>query len=489
MKLQNMAVIFSIIVIPITLILSAYIGVQIDTVMLVQQYDTHLMDATHDAVIAFEFNTFHNQYSNNADSMRRDIKASINTFATSLATNFRTSGASASSIMPYIPALVFTLYDGYYIYSPHEYNYEYDGEQKTGYEHILKPYIHYTGRYQTSTNDIIVNYSLDNYVTIYGYLDSNYISYSGYLINTDQLIINAEEKVTGYRLAGGDILNVNQIETIQERNENNQVIQKQTDSMQKYYQEAYEFTRWVMTNTSLLSTITPQNAIRSDGQAYEQFKNDNTYILGISSNNDPEKKESIFNQHKKEIMRISIQENLNNAIKVYNDHSPSMGTHANFRMPILTEEDWEKILTNVNMISFMEGIPVGTKIYNNYAIVTSTKNKQYINKNSIYFVDNTNTYHRINCPVLASNVEKGSNFVGYKSVDFEKVQNLNDTTKYYYKHPEYACYTCIVNSLNEDTSLEELSPNLLKNYYTALARERYDLNKITKMLNDTKTTP
>ena len=68
MKLQNMTVIFSIIVIPVTLILSAYIGVQIDTAQLQQMYDTKLMDATHDALAAFELNTINNKYSNNADS-------------------------------------------------------------------------------------------------------------------------------------------------------------------------------------------------------------------------------------------------------------------------------------------------------------------------------------------------------------------------------------------------------------------------------------
>ena len=88
MKLQNMTVIFSIIVIPITLILSAYIGIQIDTLALQQQYDTKLMDATHDAIVAFELNTINNQYSTNADSIRRDITAAVNTFCTSLATGF-----------------------------------------------------------------------------------------------------------------------------------------------------------------------------------------------------------------------------------------------------------------------------------------------------------------------------------------------------------------------------------------------------------------
>ena len=133
MKLQNMTVIFSIIIIPITLILSAYIGTQIDIAVLQQRYDTALLDATHDSVVAFELNTMNNNYSSNADSIRRDIKATINTFFSSLAIGLGLSGASSTQIIPYIPAIVFTMYDGYYIYSPHEYI---DEQGNTGYRHI-----------------------------------------------------------------------------------------------------------------------------------------------------------------------------------------------------------------------------------------------------------------------------------------------------------------------------------------------------------------
>lgn len=478
MKLQNMIVIFSIIVIPITLILSAYIGIQIDTALVQQKYDTKLIDATHDAVAAFELNTMNNHYSTNADSVRRDIKAAINIFSTSLAIGFGTSGSSSNSIMPYIPALVFTLYDGFYIYSPHEYHYEYNGEIRNGYEHILKPYIHYTGRYKNGSNDIVVNYSLDNYVSIYGYLGSEYISYSGYLIDTSNLIVN-NNVVTGYQTNKGSFSFAT--ETISELNENGDTIQKQTNSVQTYYQEAYDFTQWVTTNYPLLSTVTPENIVRNDGTKYAQFQNDNTNILNISANNNPEERSSAFTQHKREIMRISIQENLNNAIAVYNKHSPSLGTHYDFKMPILTEEDWEKLLTNINMISFMQGMPVGTKIYNNYAIITSTKNKQYINPNAIYFVDSTNTYHRIHCPLLNQNNEVS----GYKTLDFRRWQN-SERNGYYYKHHELACYTCIVNLLNEDLDITKLSLVLQKSYYYALARERFDLDRTTKMLKYTK---
>jgi hypothetical protein len=268
MKLQNMTVIFSIIVIPITLILSAYIGIQIDTALVQQRYSSKLIDATHDAVAAFELNTINNNYSTNADSIRRDIKAAITTFSTSLATGFGTSGASSSTIMSYIPALVFTLYDGYYIYSPNRYEYEANGETKTGYQHILKPYIYYTGRYINGTNDITVNYSLDNYITIYGYIGGDYIANSGYLIDTSKLVVS-NGVVTGYRTSDGTF--TIEEETLTQLDENGNIVTSTSDSALKYYQEAYDFTTWVKEthNHALLTTVEPRYAVNSDGVTYK----------------------------------------------------------------------------------------------------------------------------------------------------------------------------------------------------------------------------
>ncbi len=518
MKLQNMTVIFSIIIIPITLILSAYIGTQIDIAVLQQRYDTALLDATHDSVVAFELNTMNNNYSSNADSIRRDIKATINTFFSSLAIGLGISGASSTQIIPYIPAIVFTMYDGYYIYSPHEYI---DEQGNTGYRHILKPYIYYATRYVNGSTDIVVNYSLDNYITIYGYVNgTQYISKSGYLIDINRVQISDNEVILDnnikiqkenlkeniaikdsnnnivykeypykyvnnkkvYKEADGRFFMLNNLEkiytTIQEGDED--------DSAIKYYKEAYNFSRWLKSQPEIINTVIPKNAIKSDNiSKYDEFQNDNRRILDISSNNNPELAFSNFTQHKREIMKISIQENLNNAIAVYNKHSAALGTNSNFQLPILKETDWEKILTNVNIVSFMQGMPVATKIYNNYAIATSTNNKQYISPTGINFVDNQNTYHKPNCPILKTNINNGANIQAYKKVDFTKHRIDGDNKiHYYYKHSEYGCYQCIINSLNEELEISNLDIKIKRIYYQSLARERYNLDRVTKMLED-----
>lgn len=97
--------------------------------------------------------------------------------------------------MRYVPAVLITLYDGYYIYSPAEYSYtskEYtEGKwkevQKKGYTHVLKPYVYYSARYEDSSGYVVVNYSLDNYIAIYGVVGGETVSKSGYLETNDFL--------------------------------------------------------------------------------------------------------------------------------------------------------------------------------------------------------------------------------------------------------------------------------------------------------------
>lgn len=486
MKLQNLTIIFVIIIIPITLILSAYVGSQIDTASLQQSYSTSLMDATHDAVVAFEANSQDNSYSNNSESLRRDLIAAINTFSTSLASGLKIPGANKERIMPYIPAILITLYDGYYIYSPAEYMGMEKVEKSEGkwvdklqtnseLKHVLKPYVYYSAKYESGNNYVVVNYSLDNYITIYGKIDNKVISKSGYLESDTVLssILNSEETLSekiAYRKPQGNdykyIESNNEVEFFYEggkkiynignkiyRLNNLDLIEykenKTKDTSAKDYKaQAQAFTNWVQGNDTLLSIVTPENAVKPDGTKYIEFQGKSTPILKVTGDNNPEDPASEFNQHKREIIRQSIQDNLNNAMALYNNHSMALGTNAEFRMPKLTELDWDKILKNVNIVTFMQGLPMGNKVYNDYAIVTSTDNKQYVSPNSLYFIDSDNTYHAI-----MHAVEKKLNITkGYKSQDFKKVkyEGINkdgqNAYRYYYRRPEYACYECIVDT-------------------------------------------
>ena len=117
MKIQSLAVIFIIIILPISLVISSYTQNRVETLRLQTSYDSKLNDSTHDALKAYQLNSFASETSTIIDEKIRDIKASANTFFNSLASNFSTLGYTKSTLQNYVPALVYTMYDGYYIYS------------------------------------------------------------------------------------------------------------------------------------------------------------------------------------------------------------------------------------------------------------------------------------------------------------------------------------------------------------------------------------
>ncbi len=51
-------------------------------------------------------------------------------------------------------------------------------------------------------------------------------------------------------------------------------------------------------------------------------------------------------------------------------------------------------MDNISIISFMQGINIGGKVYNGYSIITNTINQDIVMDDSIYIEDNnTNTFH------------------------------------------------------------------------------------------------
>lgn len=170
MKLQGLAVIAIIIILPMTIILSSYSQSQIKTLQLQTQYDSKLQNATYDAIKAFQLNMSNSSTSDLANSKMRDIKASVNTFYNSLASHFNMVGYGKDVLQNYVPAIVYTLYDGYYIYSA--YDNTLDAEDKGESIYGLKPYIYYSCRYKPNGNsDFVITYSLDSYITIQGIID------------------------------------------------------------------------------------------------------------------------------------------------------------------------------------------------------------------------------------------------------------------------------------------------------------------------------
>ena len=551
MKLQYIAVIFIIIIVPISLVLSEYLNVQIRTINNQTFYAKQLNDATYDTIKAFQFNTVHNRYSSVANSKLRDIKAATNTFFNTLGT---TLTRSREDLQEYVPALAFTLYDGYYIYSRNRKT----AEEEYSYE--LKPYIYYSCEYKSGSKRAIINYTLDNYITVYYYDGSEYSTKSGYLIDRGKVKVSEAEGTEENEMAtknvgdskimkckiSYDFIEI-QNELLSEHlifengkegnytyivygnkkvyydpkpdeiapnikykyfwydNNNKKYI---NDSKTKEYAEnrwengmlystsakecyinAYKFTVWVEENLGWITGDTVQN----NNELKEQLGS--TKIFKDIEN--PEQKDSNFNEHRMAVIKNSIQSNLITAISTYN-------THANtyeYMLPQISEIDWYTITSKVCVMSFLQGIPIGTKYFNNYSVVSNIKNQEFIDKDSIYIVDkNHNSYHKIGWEKILTETEENY-YMGYLNLNFVRQSiEVSDSdssrkTNWFYPRQELGCYECTVSTKLYYTANDIISGNniiingktynkdndnyseLRKKYITALAREKYDLYK------------
>lgn len=622
MKLQNMTVIFIIIMIPIILVVSYYIGLQINTITMQKNYTVKLQTAAKDSIQALEINTveWNSASSNLADSKRRDVLAAINTFTTSLANGMGIGGAGKGRIQTYIPAIVYTMYDGYYIYSASLMKdqdtdkdgltqFNADGTIKSNgksYQYILKPYSPYSARYASANGsiDVTVNYTLDNYIRVYGTVNGEYQAKEGYLVVCDDdagVRVNknggsisgityrgatikpealteqvyTDEGVKEYQyiydqydnklywdnkdgtnegnyfsvdknnnkvylqtaLPEGDagfsitnrfrkisipmydnrkdewtvqkvfqILNPGGDSKFYYENESGAFVeftnpgktlgtvkQEEDYSAINYCVESYVFTKWVTKNLGSITVGDMKSPTVGQYNNVDNAKNKNIFAINPSNNPDPENDvayaTSVLAQHKKDIIINTIEKNLSQATA--QAQAQAMNLNYEYRLPQLSYDEWEQALSNISIIAFMQGMPIGLKYYNNYAIATSILNKEFVDPDELYFAGKDDQYyHQRQCEQAT-----GSDYVGYRSIDYvaksyEKSDNGTTSTKYYYPHAHadvsnrsiysvLECYYCLVNrsTYNAANNKANWNDNPYNNwtdsYYNALARERY----------------
>lgn len=155
-------------------------------------------------------------------------------------------------------------------------------------------------------------------------------------------------------------------------------------------------------------------------------------------------------------------------------------------MPKLKEDEWDKIINNVSIISFLQGLNIGGKVYNGYSIITNNKNEEVVSEDSIYILTKDNQYHRAN-----DNDLLGNKYIlaGVLNIDFERKSTLvNGETRYFMpkqdrNSPVTGCYNSIVTQTNVNATdnfyqyMQEKGGRLAQVYFTALGRERYGLYK------------
>ncbi len=612
MKIQSFAVIFIIIILPISLVFASYTQNRVETINLQTRYDSKLNDATYDALKAYQLNSFNSDTSDLTNAKIRDIKASASTFFNSMASGFSELGYTKSTLQNYVPALVYTMYDGYYIYSPYKNTWDdetnekhwedksyHDGDELYG----LKPYVYYSCRYQKlGKYDVTITYSLDNYIQIQGYVvnrgRTETISQSGYLLSiandntsdgvyydetSGKVYYNGQEigeesslkenvYVDGKYIKGCEYIKKNGIKYYLDKNNdleqsysgnvfsvingksniqtaitemefygnevgsenlllhdapimksvpcknmgtykyyldfdenyngksdcfdfpcyrgsyiivkvdqynNKEALENIEDEIEhntnakNYYIEAWNLANFIKNYE--IDDIEISNIVEENRSQYTETEEGAYHTQGKIFNFDNiESPTSNFNTHRIEVIKHSIERNLSIAISNFNAYSS-----VDFKMPKLKETDWDKIMNNISIISFLQGVNIGGKIYNGYAVVTNTKNEDIVMEDSIYIKDNNAIFHRI----TEENLPTGS--IGIYNVNIERrtAQDDSGNNVYYLPVEGTLSYDSIVtqNKISKTSNqtiseyVKGLDDDLKKLYYTALGRERYGL--------------
>ena len=573
MKIQELAIIFIIIILPISLVLSVYTQNQVQTINTQTLYDNRLTSATYDAMRAYQLNAANSTTSDMSNSKTRDIEASVSAFRNSIMTAFELNGFTANELNSYIPALVYTMYDGLYIYSPYsniaEVNTDANADEEVKIktegqkEYGLKPYISYSCRYKTTNIDVVITYSLDNHIAVKGMIGREYVNKEGYLI--DGISINPDEEIkiddeiekAKITYNGIDIgkeslkeylplsigendaypyakINGTKYYLIQDKEGCDQIVYvsngffrtqcKSTDSdktafnaykniiennymAKEYYYEAYKFTHWF--KNSGLSALTYGDAWdevlvkNSDGSGAEQeyreiWPENTTPIFQFNSSSDIkdiknniENETSTFNQHRLAVIRYKIENNLAIAISNYNEYS---GVKNVFQMPELKEDEWDQIIHNISLISFLQGLPIGEKIYNGYTLVTNSESEEVVLEGNIFMLGESANREKVYYRIGDVELENGGtatlnagnygdiSSAGRLNLDFKRryVTRTDKTqTYYYYQMRNFkASYNSVVMQ-DKVTTFDDIykyisgvSPDYQKAFYTALGRER-----------------
>lgn len=575
MKIQELAIIFIIIILPISLVLSVYTQNQVQTINTQTLYDNRLTSATYDAMRAYQLNAANSTTSDMSNSKTRDIEASVSAFRNSIMTAFELNGFTANELNSYIPALVYTMYDGLYIYSPYsniaEVNTDANADEEVKIktegqkEYGLKPYISYSCRYKTTNIDVVITYSLDNHIAVKGMIGRKYVNKEGYLIDGIECSINPDEEIkindeiekakityNGIEIGTESLkeylplsidkndenaaypyakINGTKYYLIQDKEGDQQIVYvsngffrtqcKSTDSdktafnaykniiennymAKEYYYEAYKFTKWFREDSGLQGlkySDAYDEVLIKDGDTAKTvygkvWEGNDTIIFQFNSSSDIkdniENETSTFNQHRLAVIRYKIENNLAIAISNYNAYSGA--TKVVFQMPELKEDEWDQIIHNISLISFLQGLPIGEKTYNGYTLVTNSESEEVVLEGNIFMLGESANEEKVYYRIGDVELENGGTATlnagnygdkvsaGRLNLDFKRryVTRTDKTqTYYYYQMRNFkASYNSVVMQ-DKVTTFDDIykyisgvSPDYQKAFYTALGRER-----------------
>ncbi len=286
-------------------------------------------------------------------------------------------------------------------------------------------------------------------------------------------------------------------------------------SAYEYFKKAYEFSSAVLgnpvdgyvnkagknvkTDLGLSNGYGLKNLKWKDATIYydklTEFEKEDTEIFGTNI----EYSDSSFNKHRSAVIRYVVETNLQTSIAAFSSNAGG----SNFIMPKISETDWEVIENDVCAISFLQGLNLGDKKYNGYAVVANNLSTAYVDENDIYILNQDSNgnrmYSKPNDDKISSIIttDEYGNSLGYQpgilKTNFEMKQDKSTGNTIYYEPMSYkksgkqtgylGSYTSIIGSsglvpiknggIYKYMKRPETDVAIKRAYYTALARERW----------------
>ncbi|MDQ0899946.1 hypothetical protein [Paenibacillus sp. V4I7] len=104
-----------------------------------------------------------------------------------------------------------------------------------------------------------------------------------------------------------------------------------------------------------------------------------------------------FEEVRRSTIVNAIQGDLEYFINQYNESARRIGIAYTFTLPTISQEEWDNTLNDVGVIAFVQGLPMGSTIYNHYALGGSRLIKRDVVKGAVDIANGVKYYFRSTC--------------------------------------------------------------------------------------------
>lgn len=390
MKLQHFIIIFLIIILPFSIICRAkmadYTLMLRDQVRLNNVIDSATQDAL-DMLVElndeFQMMYFNERFNINQTLAKESMEAFFHTMAVNFNMPYKKEKTQAYFSM-YIPAVLIIGYDGFFVYSV-------DEVRDTEYAYQISPKIPYS--YFDKETGTLVNFTLGNYVTIL----SNSVMYEGELMCDYQEDI--DELYTEYYTAfGNDNAVLNNIPDL-------------TNNMSLIVNAIDKANPGTVPSFLLPDSKSAKDAIplRRDYGSGDELPSD-------------------FHAKRREVIISLIKDVLKEEINEHNTYARMYGSVYHFQLPEIANDDWVNSINDISVMSFIQGMPIGTSDYfDNYALSGSR-----IVQTDYIYGDVERYYHSSSCKLIAGFVKGDPNFESTTEIDNVFVNRIYAAEAGYY---------------------------------------------------------